>query len=110
MTEATSAGGHRFGPDGHPEVGPSFEIAPGQSRSLELRACWPRVCKIGVSACRPKDRSPCGRSSARGSAEQTVPCSDSLDDITECLARFEEGYLLLWHFDSRSSFWIPSDA
>ena len=26
------------------------------------------------------------------------------------LARFEEGYLLLWHFDSRSSFWIPSDA
>lgn len=57
-----------------------------------------------------KDRSPCGRSSARGSVEQTVPCSDSLDDIAKCLAGFEEGYLLLWHFDSRSSFWIPSDA
>jgi hypothetical protein len=39
-----------------------------------------------------------------------MPCSDSLDDFTKCLARFEEGYLLPWHFDSRSSFWIPSDA
>jgi hypothetical protein len=39
-----------------------------------------------------------------------VPCSDSLDAITKFLARFEERYLLLWHFDSRSSFWIPSDA
>jgi hypothetical protein len=36
--------------------------------------------------------------------------SYSLDDITKCPARFEEGYLLLWHFDSRSSFWIPSDT
>jgi hypothetical protein len=39
-----------------------------------------------------------------------VACSDSLDAITKFLARFEERYLLLWHFDSRSSFWIPSDA
>ena len=41
---------------------------------------------------------------------QTLFCSDSLNQVAKFLARFEEGNSLRWHFDSGSSFWIPSDA
>ena len=59
---------------------------------------------------RSQDRLPRGCSSARGPAEQTLPCSNSLNQFAKFLARFEEGNLLRRHFDSGSSLWIPSDA
>jgi hypothetical protein len=47
---------------------------------------------------------------ASGRAEQTLFCSESLNQFAKFLARFEEGNSLRWHFDSGSGFWIASDA
>jgi|NGEPerStandDraft_6_1074524.scaffolds.fasta_scaffold21279_3 hypothetical protein len=43
-------------------------------------------------------------------ADQTLPCSDSLNQFANSLARFEKGNPLGWHVDPGSSFWISSDA